>query len=510
MKHPLSRREFLQLAAISSLGLAFPRFTLAPDASQAPSNGKNILIIVFDALSARNISLYGYSRETMPNLARLSERAIVYRRHFAGGPFTTPGTASLLTGTLPWTHRAIQHNGRIAESLTSRNIFNAFPAYFRIAYTHNPLVNTLFDQLSGDMETYVPRDRLFLSSDGLVERLYKEDEDIATVSWVRTIKRKEEGFSYSLYLSHLYEYYRERQIKNLKPLFPRGLPNISGDNYFLLEQSTDWLRDQLDGLPQPFLGYFHFLPPHFPYKTHRDFFGQFEKDGFSPPQKPEDPLTQRKSPDNLLRWRSWYDEFILYVDREFGRLFSYLEESGLLESTWVLFTSDHGEMFERGISGHLTSVLFQPLVHIPLLVFEPGRQRGMDIEMPTSAIDVLPTLLQASGQSRPEWAEGTVLPPFASSSPDPERSLYAVQAKESDPAAPLTQATLTHVKGRYKLMYFFGFERLGGSGERVLLYDLEADPEELKDLYPGQKALGDELLAELKAKLAEADHPFRS
>jgi arylsulfatase A-like enzyme len=509
MKQPLSRREFLQLAAISSLSLAFPRFTLAPNASQIPPNGKNILIIVFDALSARNISLYGYLRETMPNLARLSERAIVYQNHYAGGPFTTPGTASLLTGTLPWTHRAIRHNGMVVEPLISRNIFNAFPGYYRIAYSHNPLVNTLLEQFTGDMDAYIPRDRLFLASDGLIERLYQDDEDIATVSWVRTIKRKEEGFSYSLFLSHLYEYYRDRQIKNLKPLFPRGLPNISGDNYFLLEQSTDWLRTQLGSMPQPFLGYFHFLPPHFPYKTHRDFFGRFEKDGWEPPQKPEDPLTQRKSPDNLLKWRTWYDEFILYVDREFGRLFSYLEESRLLENTWVVFTSDHGEMFERGISGHLTPVLHQPLVHIPLLIFEPGRKNGANVNTPTSAVDLLPTLLHASGQTIPDWIEGIVLPPFGSSSPDPGRSLYAVQAKESEPSAPLTQATLAHLRGRYKLMYFFGYERLGGNGERVELYDLESDPEELQNLYPVQKALGDGLLAELKAKLAEADQLYR-
>jgi arylsulfatase A-like enzyme len=509
MKHPLSRREFLQLAAISSVSLALPRFTLAPDASQVPPNGKNILIIVFDALSARNISFYGYPRETMPNLARLSERAVVYHNHFAGGPFTTPGTASLLTGTLPWTHRAIRHNGSVADPFLTRNIFHEFPGYYRIAYSHNPLVNTLLEQFTGEMDEYVPRDKLFLASDSLVERLYQGDEDIATVSWVRTIKRKEEGFSYSLFLSHLYEYYRDRKIKNLKPLFPRGLPNISGDNYFLLEQSTDWLQTQLRELPQPFLGYFHFLPPHFPYKTHRDFFGRFEKDGWEPPQKPEDPLTQRKSPENLQKWRTWYDEFILYVDREFGRLFSFLEESGLLETTWVLFTSDHGEMFERGISGHLTPVLHQPLVRVPLLVFEPGRKSGTKLFTPTSAIDVLPTLLQVSGYKIPDWIEGTVLPPYGSPSPEPDRSLYMVQAKESEPTAPLTQATLAHVKGRYKLMYFFGYERLGGNGERLELYDLEADPEEMKNLLPEQEALGGTLLGELKASLAEADRLYQ-
>ena len=66
---------------------------------------QNIIIIVFDAFSAYHISLYGYQRETAPNISRLAERAIVYHNHYAGGNYTTPGTASLLTGAQPWPSR---------------------------------------------------------------------------------------------------------------------------------------------------------------------------------------------------------------------------------------------------------------------------------------------------------------------------------------------------------------------------------------------------------------------
>jgi arylsulfatase A-like enzyme len=53
---------------------------------------QNVIIVVFDAWSAYNIPLYGYSRDTTPNLARLSKRAIVYHNHFA---------ASTASSTLP-------------------------------------------------------------------------------------------------------------------------------------------------------------------------------------------------------------------------------------------------------------------------------------------------------------------------------------------------------------------------------------------------------------------------
>lgn len=508
MKKYLHRREFLKLAGAASLSYALPRFLIAPGTQQSSPGKKNILVIVFDALSSNNIPFYGYPRQTMPNLANLADRAVVYHNHFAAGNFTTPGTASLLTGTLPWTHRAFNYNGTVDQPFLTWNIFHAFRDHYRLAYSHNPLVNTLFDQFVADLEDYIPRETLFLANDSIIQTLFSRDEDIASLGWNRTIKREEQGYAYSLYLSRLYEEYRDRKITNLKPLFPRGLPNISGDNYFLLEQAIDSIGSQLSAIPQPFFAYLHFLPPHFPYKTYRDFYGRFSSDGFKPVQKPVDLFTQEKSPDNLLKWRTWYDEYILYADREFGRLFDALERSGQLENTWILFTSDHGEMFERGISGHTTPVLYQPLMRIPLLIFEPGRQSGEQVYTPTSAIDVLPTLLYLSGQEIPDWVEGAVLPPYIQTATSLQRSLYALQARNNGKYDPLSQASSMLIQGRYKLVYYFGYDQLGEKGERIELYDLESDPEELNDLYASQTGSGTQLLDELKSKLAEVNRPY--
>ncbi len=97
----LSRRDFLKLASLASFSSVIPRQMVQQ--SEKP----NIIVVVFDAWSANNIGLYGYLRQTMPKLAALAEKAIVYHNHYAAGPWTVPGTASLLTGTYPWTHRCI-------------------------------------------------------------------------------------------------------------------------------------------------------------------------------------------------------------------------------------------------------------------------------------------------------------------------------------------------------------------------------------------------------------------
>ena len=469
---------------------------------------KNVLVVVFDAFSAYHLSLHGYQRETMPNLVRLAERAVVYHNHYAGGSFTTPGTASLLTGTLPWTHRAFQPKAQVAEPFVSRNFFSAFQDYYRIAYTHNGWANILLEQFSDELDELVPWKSLFLQSYDGFQNLFEKDSDIASVSWTRNVNIQQEGYSYSLFLSHLIGALRENKLADLKKVFPRGIPSTgSAGSEFLLENAIDWMGNRLALIPQPFFGYFHFLPPHGPYNTPLEFIDRFSHDGFTPVEKPQDVFTEGESETQLLKKRVEYDEFLLYVDREFGRLFDKLETSGLLENTWVVFTSDHGEMFERGISAHNTHALYQPLLRVPLLIFEPGRKTRMDIHTPTSAVDVLPTLSHVTGHNIPDWTEGVVLPPYADASPDPNRNVYVMKANKNDQDAPITRASMALVKGRYKLLYYFGYvER--GIDELVKLYDIEADPEELVDLYPSQKDVADELLNELKTKLAEVNKPY--
>jgi hypothetical protein len=59
-------------------------------------------------------------------------------------------------------------------------------------------------------------------------------------------------------------------------------------------------------------------------------------------------------------------------------------------------------------------------------------------------------------------------------------------------------------------MYFFGYEEMGAGGERIELYNIKDDPEELDDLYDTEKEISLELLNELKAKLEEINTPYLS
>ncbi len=503
MTNLLSRRDFLKLAALTSLSLSALPSKAADQLSLEKK--QNVLIVVFDALSAYHLSMYGYSRATTPNLAKLAERAIVYHNHFAGGNYTVTGTASLLTGVLPWKHRAFRFGDGIDESYIKKNIFSAFESYYRIAYTHNPNAVRFLNQFADDITNYIPYAQFLISGNGLPQSLFKKDDDIANVAWSRN-SVKTNGVSYSLFLSEIYKQINESKIAAFKKDFPRGIPSTRDDDHFLLEDAIDFLSVEIPKIPQPFLGYFHFMPPHKPYTTHRDFYGAFANDNFKYIEKTQDPFAPVHSARFMLSQRAEYDEYILYLDREFGKFFASLESSGLLENTWVVFTSDHGELFERGIQGHITPSLYQPVVRVPLMIFQPGNKTRFDIYDKTSAVDLLPTLLHLAEQKPADWTDGVVMPPFAQM---PARNIYAVQSANNEPDSPLKQSTIMLVKENYKLVCYSGYSYdLGTNDDLIQLYDIKNDPEELNDLSAAKKDIVKNLLKELKSKLAEANAPY--
>jgi arylsulfatase A-like enzyme len=261
-------------------------------------------------------------------------------------------------------------------------------------------------------------------------------------------------------------------------------------------------------MPRPFLGYFHMLPPHYPYVTRKEFYRFFEADGFNPAPKPEHLFTENYSDKELKRLRRKYDEFILYVDAEFGRLIESLEQTGSLDNTWILFTSDHGEMIERGIRGHGDPPMFQPVVQVPLLISAPGQKERNDIYANTSSLDILPTLLKLTEQEIPGWLEGEILPPYRNSALNSSREIYSVNGRQNPQFNPLTKATLTLFKENYKLSQYMGYDELGNNSPMFELFDLDSDPEELNNLFNVNRSMTKTLSGILQTKLDEINSKY--
>lgn len=514
MSKKLSRREFLKLMAVLPSLYYSPRISKGLNSLFQNQDRKNILVILFDTLSSSHIPFYGYSRETTPFISELAEKAIVYQNHYAGGNYTTPGTASLLTGTSSLTHRALAGNSEVIPSLQKNQLFNFFAKsdYSSIAYTHNTYTDTLLKQFRQDISEYVPSPELFLSRSFLLDEILKMDYDIALLSKDQVISDKP---SNSLLLSKMIsalDKQKREQMENLYGLdFNRGIPIIGdkGNAYFLLEDAIDWITNNIAEVPPPFFGYFHLMPPHSPYRPRNDFIDVFKNDGVEFDQKPDHLFSEGYSNNQATELRQHYDEFILNVDFEFNRLYQTLQASGVLDNTILILTSDHGELFERGMVRHGKATLHDPVIRVPLLIFMPGQEKGIQITTRTTAMDVLPTLLHLSGQNVTDQFEGEVLPPFNNTEIKNDRSFYMVHADTTQLNQPISVGTAMIIKENYKLVKYFGYDKLPGGEPFYEMFDLEQDPEELNNIYSSKKSMSSELLNELELKLLEADKPYQ-
>ena len=498
----LGRRDFLKLASLVSGTVALSKF--APR-SLATNSSPNVIVFVFDAMSAGNLSIYGYPRDTTPNFERFARHATVYHAHHSAGNFTSPGTASLLTGMYPWTHRAINISGLIERDLTDRNIFRLIgKEHHRFAYSQNLWPNYFFGQFQGDIETVLPP-QAFSTVSHIFGSGLPADENAAYRTFDDFLFQDGQPPA-SLVYGLLDRVMERREVAFAETSeYPSGLPRTGNyPIFFKLNEVFDGLYSTIGKLSAPYFAYFHLWSPHAPYRPSLKYDNLFMKDKLSPAPKPDHRFGDHISKVTLNNRRLNYDQYIANLDEEFGQLVDRLQKSGTLDQSYIVITSDHGESFERGVEGHVTPLLYEPVIHIPLIVSAPGQTTRKDVHTPTNSIDVLPTLLNLIGKEKPDWSEGEVLPGLGGSD-DPSRSTFSVEAKTNPAYKPLTKATVAMRKENYKLIYYTGRE----AEDSFELYDLDSDYEEMHDLYPKAPAIAKTLKEELLDKFHAGDAKYR-
>jgi arylsulfatase A-like enzyme len=508
----ISRRDFMKIAGPLVAGALTAQKVVSMNTAPIGQR-KNIIIILCDAFSATNLSLHGYPRQTTPNIDAFANYSTVFHNHYSGGNFTTTSTACMLTGMNAWNHRAINYAGLVKPEFVGINPYTLLGAdYQRFAFSQNVWPSRLVSQYMQDVDRFLPPSAYSMLKSDFPLSIFKNDRAMASIALESFMLSDQGGTPAGSamlgYLNKSQVLNFDEKLHNLR--YPHGFPSIMPIGHlipYLNEDLYDGVFSELEVLHsnnQPFFAYFHLWSPHFPYRPRNSYTKFFNEDGYAPVSKPQHPLTSGLSEDYMFSQRTWYDRQIAHVDDEFGRLLSELDRRGILDDSYLIFTPDHGEMFERGFVGHGFQMMYEPVLRIPLIVHAPGQARRDDVLAATSNIDLLPTLLSIAGKDIPAEIDGRVLPGLGGVV-DVDRPVFSMVAVDNSAFAPIKKAVITMRKHEYKLIAYLGYEKVESEFE---LYNLESDPEELINLAGEEPTILASLKDELFDHLYEANKSF--
>lgn len=365
-----------------------------------PRGARNVVLIVLDTVRARNLSLYGYPRETSPNLGRWARDGIRFNRALAPAPWTYPSHSSFFTGQWPyrlnsqWKFRLDTPDPTLAEHLAARGYQTAG----FVANTNCCSYETGLDRGFIHYDDYALTLRTFFGR-------------TVPGQWL---------LEHALYPG---DFYARKWIG----LQARDARAING-------AFSRWLDGRRRD--RPFFAYLNYYDAHSPYIPPPGSVARFGR----PPRYPKDyhilmeygeeNYESITEPDVLMA-RDRYDDCIAFLDGQIGQVRDELSRRGLLEQTVVVITSDHGEEFgERGIFGHAKSVYLDE-VAVPLIVLAPGVPAGRDVSEPVSLRDLPATVVDLLG--------------LAADSPFPGRSLAAHWRRRTGAAPPETTPALSEI-----------------------------------------------------------------
>ncbi len=441
----------------------------------------NLLVILIDTLRADRLGCYGYDRPTSPVIDQIAAGGTRFDAAYAHASWTRPSVASLMTALYPSSHDIQKDLDALPASLpTLAQVMDA-RGYETAAFSANPQISPVygfdrgFDTFGKGGSHLVRRTAI-----GNLEHMAKRTLRMRILPALAGGKQEEAGAAAA---DDGHDHDDGAAKKD--PLKGSGAAAIN-------QQVFGWL----DGYDEaaPYFLYIQYIDPHTPYSPPEDLLNE----GGQPPvalpasfidkDAPPFPLSEYDpaSEEVLEGLSRLYDAEIRYVDREIGRLLERLEQRGLLENTYVVITSDHGEeLYDHKQWLHGQS-LFDELVRVPLIVTGPGVATQAVAE-PVELVDVLPTAAGWIGVELDFDMHGRDLGQvLRGQGGDPTRVIFSEREG--------TYAIHAVRRGDHKLIRITAPE-----GVTWLEFDLAADPGELQNL-----AAGKEPDAELRTLLDQA------
>ena len=436
-----------------------------------------IILISIDTLRADHLTLYGHSRFTSPRIDLFASEGVTFLDASSVAPWTLPAHASLFTGLYPQQHGAVS-----AAYPLSQGVPTLAEKLAAAGWDTAAVVNTIW---LGNPQFQLQRgfeDFLFIQ-DEADRKLPNDQITNQAMAWLEE-ERKAPLFLFI----HYYDVHSD--YTSLSRYEKKFVEPYQG------EIDGTGLQLQLINLPDEYVE-----------MCKKDFDAEKCTLGSGP-----DPIEIGKEIEkptleeaDIQHLETLYDAGIRQIDDELGRLFSFLENRGLLEHGIAVITSDHGEEFmEHGrVFHHLTT--YQESLRIPLIMRGEGLPQGLKIETPVSLVDIPATLLSWAGLPPDDSLAGMDLTPLLDPQTHPIISplfLERLQFGEASAGVDLVEVMgesapfyFSVRQGPYKLVYRVG-------EDAPVLYDLSTDPDEQKDVAALHPELTGKLWNALEARRA--------
>ncbi len=384
----------------------------------------NILVVVIDALRPDHLSMFGYGKETDKNLKMIAKESVLFRNQFSVANATAPALTTIFSGLIPSTH-GVMHQ-------FPYNKKEEFDAAEKISF-------------------WLPS---FLKEKGY---------ETMAFDWI--------GY----WFTKGFDYYKESEGE-IEGLFPPT------------KMTVDMAIAHIKKAKGPFLAFLHLWDTHFPFPN--------------TPYTPKKADGEKKILDDIKdrRQRGYvkgrmekaklysvedvtnkYDETIRIIDKEVGRLYSFMKKEKLLENTIVVILGDHGDIIhEHGIY-FCHCGLFDGSVKAPLIIKLPGIA-GKETNEMVQNTDIVPTILDFMGERRK--LDGKSLIPLIKEGKKVRNTVMLVDALANDVKAVRTYGKkLIIAKDSFcnlcKASHHHGTEE----------YDLKKDPQETKNIFSGRSKL---------------------
>ncbi|MGJ8531415.1 MAG: alkaline phosphatase family protein [Alphaproteobacteria bacterium] len=471
---------------------------------------KNILFIMADQLRWDYLSCYGHPHLETPHIDRLAKKGVRFDRAYVQSPVCGPSRASCYTGRTTFSHGSTWNQVPlpIGEWTMSDYLKPAGMRTAVVGKTHMTPDKEGMERLGVKADTAIgaimsqPGFEPFERDDGLHPDagLKRRGGKLAYNDWLReqgydgenpwhTWANSAEGpdgeilSGWHLRNSHL----------------PARVAEPHSETAYMTDRAIEFIADTGD---QPWCLHLSYIKPHWPYIAPAPYHDMYDRNQFLPvhrSQKERDtshPVIQafyeetvsKTFSDREARERviTGYMGLVKQIDDHLGRLFAHLEETGRMDDTMIVFTSDHGDYLGDHWMGE-KELFHEASVRVPLIIYDPSEAadstRGQVETRLVEAIDLLPTFIETMDME-PAYhrLEGRSLSPLLhGKAPDDWREAafseidYAFYNVREALDIPASKARAYMIRTeRWKYVYFKGFQ--------PQLFDLENDPDEFDDL----------------------------